>query len=101
MFITIFCTELAYFYLLFFMLGIHLFLYYGSGEGGNSREALIGNNIGTWLLFIPPIIFNFYKIFWFSKSKEVEKLTTYVSIQVAFVLFIIYQYICGTYIYFY
>ncbi len=92
--------EIVYFYALFFALGIHFFLYYGSGMGSSSPEALRAGDIGTLFLVGSPLLFNFYKLYTFGKNKAEQQFYSYAIIQILFVLFLVYQYIFGYTLYF-
>jgi hypothetical protein len=59
--------------MMFFIFGIYLFLYFGSGAGSISSNAQFANNIGTWFIIITPIVFNLYMIFLSLKTKDIEK----------------------------
>lgn len=93
--------EIIYFFMMFFIFGIYLFLYFGSGAGSISSNAQFANNFGTWFIIISPIVFNLYMIFLSLKTKDIEKKNRYIIIQIIFIIFIIYQYNTGNYINFF
>jgi hypothetical protein len=92
--------EIVYFYALYFILSTGFFLYYGSGAGSSSPDALLAGDIATLFLVSSPLLFNFYKVYTFGTKKVEEQFYGYAIIQILFVLFLVYQYIFGYTLYF-
>jgi hypothetical protein len=70
--------EMLYFYLIYFILLFSFFLYFGSGASAESQTA---NNVGKManlLLILPPIIFNFFKLYQLNFNKDSEKRGVYI-----------------------
>jgi uncharacterized membrane protein len=45
----------------FFLLGLLLFLYFGSGAGASSEKAILTENIAIVILILSPVIFGIFK----------------------------------------
>lgn len=84
-------VEIIYIYAVFFIALFSLFLYFGSGVGASSPQALLWGKIATYTIILPPILFNLYKIIKYRKSNQFEKCNSYIVAEILIALFLSYQ----------
>jgi hypothetical protein len=80
---------------MFFILGIILFLTYGSGAGASSEKAILSGKIAIYFAIFPPIIYNIFKMYFYKKLGKADKFNSNLITGIFMSIFVIFHYYIG------
>ncbi|POS00508.1 hypothetical protein Q361_1892 [Flavobacterium croceum DSM 17960] len=87
--------EILYFYVMYFFLLFSFFLYFGSGAGSESETAINSGKIANLIIILPPIIYNFFRIYKLKIETKSEKRKAFIIATIIYIMFLTYQIYCG------
>jgi len=90
--LKIITLEIVYSVTFFFASFFFLWDYFGEGAGAESSLAILCGEIANYIIIIPPIIFNLYKMI---KSIGKQNFSTYLSAEIIIILLFIFAYYKG------